>query len=307
MQATPLLTTAFRRPRRREATGGEYRQIVSTASRSPLPLVTSLVICVLVLGASLAGLLIPEIYARETANWVTQARGQDLGNLVAVVFLLVSAVLRFRGSAIAGRVWLGTLLYLVYAYVVYAMAVHFNRLFLVYVAVLGLSAYAAMLTIGRLRSESVAVRPGAPRRVAALTLLVTGVLFALLWLTEIVPAMVSGVPPRSLTDAGLVANPIHVLDLALVLPAFVATGVAALRGRRAGLFWGAPWLTFSVLMGASIVCAMGLAAASGTPDTVPPLVLVSLVTVASGLALWFSLDPRASRGGREPHGPSVAS
>jgi len=92
-----------------------------------------------------------------------------------------------------------------------------------------------------------------------------------------------------------------------VLPAFVATGVGALRGRRAGLFWGAPWLTFSVLMGASIVFAMGLAAASGTPGTLPPLVLVSLVTVTSGVALWFSLDPRASGGGRESPGPSLAA
>ncbi|HEX2856261.1 MAG TPA: hypothetical protein VHO26_02115 [Propionibacteriaceae bacterium] len=280
---------------------------MSTASRSPLPLVGSLVICALVLGASLAGLLSPGIYARETANWVTQARGQDLGNLVAVVFLLVSAVMRFRGSVVAGRIWLGTLLYLVYAYVVYAMAVHFNRLFLVYVAVQGLSAYAAMLAVGRLRSEPVAVRPGVPRRVAGFTLLVTGVLFALLWLSEVVPAVVTGVAPRSLTDAGLVANPIHVLDLALVLPAFVATGVGALRGRRTGLFWGAPWLTFSVLMGASIVFAMVLATASGTPGTLPPLVLVSLVTLASGAALWFSLEPGAAGGGHEPRGPRVAA
>ena len=33
-------------------------------------------------------------------------------------------------------IWLGTLLYLIYAYLVYAMAVHLNALFLVYVAVL---------------------------------------------------------------------------------------------------------------------------------------------------------------------------
>jgi hypothetical protein len=55
---------------------------------------------------------------------------------VAVVALLLSGFGYHKGSQRAGPVWLGSLLYLVYAYVVYSMAVHFSALFLVYVATL---------------------------------------------------------------------------------------------------------------------------------------------------------------------------
>lgn len=244
----------------------------------------SLTISALVVIASLSGLLLPSIYSSETVNWTLQAKGQDVGNLLAVPALLASAVLYARGSWRAGQLWLGVLLYLIYAYVVYAMAVHFNPLFLVYVAVLGLSGYAALYTVDRLRAASALLPPGRFLASAAATLLAIGMLFALLWLAEVVPALLTGQPPASLREAGLVVNPIHVIDLAIVLPAFLLTGVGVLRGRDSGRFWLGPWLVFSVLMGASIVAAMILMAFAGTPGVLVPGVFVSVVVLASAVA-----------------------
>ena len=85
-------------------------------------LIWSMVISVLVTTASVLGLVDPDVYEQETKNWATQARGQDIGNLVAVVALLLSGFGYHKGSQRAGLVWLGALLYLVYAYVVYSMA-----------------------------------------------------------------------------------------------------------------------------------------------------------------------------------------
>lgn len=246
----------------------------------------TLSISILVTIASVAGLAAPPIYAQETANWTLQAKGQDVGNLLAVVVLLLSA-LRYRaGSGRAGLIWLGTLLYLVYAYIVYAMAVHFNVLFLVYVAVLGLSGYAVIFSVNGLRARRLTHPGGARRGFAAWVLIGTGLLFGLLWLGELVPALLSGQVPASLQEAGLWVNPIHVIDLSMVLPAFVLTGAAALKGRAQGLFWLAPWLTFSVLMGASIVAAMLQMALAGFASTLVPTVMVSAVVVLSALAAW---------------------
>ena len=133
------------------------------------------------------------------------------------------------------------------------------------------------------------------RRLAAWTLIATGVLFGLLWLSELVPALASGQVPASLQEAGLVVNPIHAMDLSVVLPAFIVAGVAALRGRGHGLFWLAPWLAFSVLMGASIVAAMLLIAGTGAADAVPPMVMVSVVVAASALALARYLGATTAR------------
>ncbi|MBB1508303.1 hypothetical protein [Tessaracoccus sp. MC1756] len=257
---------------------------MSTTRTSNSALTWSLPIAVLVTMASVVGLMVPAVYAQETANWTLQAKGQDIGNLIAVVVLLLSAREYRRGSTRAGLVWLGTVLYLIYAYVVYAMAVHFNGLFLVYVAVLGLCVYAVVYSIDGLRGHDIAF-PDGGRRLAAWTLLGTGVLFAVLWLSELIPALVFGQVPGSLVEAGLWVNPIHVIDLAMVLPAFIIAGALAPRGRRSGLFWLAPWLAFSVLMGTSIVAAMLLIATAGFDGTLPPTVMVSVVVILSAVAL----------------------
>lgn len=268
---------------------------------TPVPprsvLVRSGVLSLLVVVASVAGLADPRVYGQETENWATQAKGQDLGNLLAVA-VLVGAALRYRqGSQRAALVWLGTLLYLVYAFVVYAVAVHLNYLFLVYVAVLGLSAWGVIFTVGPIRSAGVLHRQGRRRTVAAWVLIATGVMFAGLWLSELVPALLTGTVPASVTDAGLWVNPIHVIDLSMVLPGFIICGTAALHGREHGLFWLVPWLVFSVLMGSSIVAAMVLTTVAGAGGTLAPTVVVSVVVAASLVAVLRYLRAPAPTAG----------
>jgi len=101
---------------------------------SPIILLASVSIASLVLFASLSGLFDARPYARETLNWATQARGQDIGNLIVVPVLLLSAFY-YEKSVKWRMAFQGTLMYLVYAYAVYSFAVHFNSLFLAYVAV----------------------------------------------------------------------------------------------------------------------------------------------------------------------------
>ncbi len=243
------------------------------------------VISLLVVLASVAGLADPRVYGQETENWATQAKGQDLGNLLAVVVLVVAALRYRKGSQRAALVWLGALLYLIYAFIVYAVAVHLNYLFLVYVAVLGLSAWGVIFNVNRVRGGGIQYPQGRSRTAAAWVMITTGVLFAGLWLSELVPALLMGKVPASLTDAGLWVNPIHVIDLSMVLPGFIISGIATLKGREHGLFWLAPWLVFSGLMGSSIIAAMVLMMGAGAANTVPAAVMVSVVVAASLLAL----------------------
>jgi len=250
-------------------------------------LLWSLTIAILVTIASLLGLYDPAIYIDETTNWASQAQGQDIGNLLAVVSLLISGYFYSKKSYKAALVWIGTLLYLMYAYVVYAVAVHFNGLFLVYVTVLGLSSYALLFTITQLRAHFDMSGSVSVRRFAGYTLAGIGILISFLWLSELIPALLAGTVPASITEAGLWVNPIHVIDLAIVLPAFILSGILALKNKRDGLFFVGPWLVFSALMAASIVFAMIIIGLSdGFSAVLPPLVMVSLVMVLSTLAAW---------------------
>lgn len=258
-----------------------------TLKTSKSILIWTLVISVLVTVASLFGLFDPSIYGEETKNWATQAKGQDLGNLVAVITLLTSGFLYYKGSYPAALVWLGTLFYLIYAYIVYSVAVHFNPLFLVYVAALGMSAYAVLFTVNVLRGYAVKSPGISVRKLAGYTIIAVGVLFSLLWLSELIPALFSGKVPQSVIDAGLWVNPIHVIDLAVVLPGFLMAGYLTLKGKPNGLFFVGPWLVFTVLMGASIVAAMILMGMeSGFAQTLPPMIMVSIVVIASFIATW---------------------
>lgn len=249
-------------------------------------LIWTLVISVLTTVASVMGLVDDGVYSEETKNWATQARGQDIGNLLAVVTLLLGGYGYYKGSHRAALVWLGALLYLVYAYVIFSMAVHFNALFLVYVAILGLSSYAIMYTVNGLRAESERLPQPAARRVAGYTSIAIGVLFGLLWLSELIPATLTGEVPQSVVDAGLWVNPVHVIDLAVLLPAFIIAGYLTVKGRAAGQFFVGPMLVFSVLMGASIVAGTILMTAEGFEDTLPPMVMVTVIVLVSLFAAW---------------------
>ena len=243
----------------------------------------SFVIAAIVTVASVLGLIASWPYQKETEDWVLQARGQDIGNLFAVVVLVVSAVRMRAGSFRAAQWWMGTLLYLLYAYIVYAFAVHFGRLFLVYVAILGLVFFTLVIALSA--RERTSVHPsGLARQFAAWVLIGTGALFALLWLSELVPATVTGQVPPSLTAAGLIVSPIHVIDLSVVLPGMIVIGVLTLRGNMAGLSLTVPALVFSVLMGSSIIAAILLVVATGEIGGFIPMVMVAVVVVASLVA-----------------------
>lgn len=93
--------------------------------------------------ASLGGLFLPFTYKEETPIHAAQYVGNDVGNLAVIVpALLIAAILARRGSVAARLVWMGTLIYLLYDFLGYALAAHFNSMFLAYCGVLGLSFYA---------------------------------------------------------------------------------------------------------------------------------------------------------------------
>jgi hypothetical protein len=271
----------------RDAQTADLRDVPLTVSRSGSFLFASAGVAALVAFASALGLFAPWPYQQEAENWALQAQGQDIGNLVAAVVLVISAIGLRAGSRRAAAVWTGTLFYLLYAYIVYAFAVHFGRLFLVYVAVLGLVVY---VLIGALREGVLAAPVGheRARRVAAWVLIATGSLFAVLWLSELLPATLTGQAPQSLVIAGLIVNPIHAIDLAVVLPGMMIVGAQTLRSDRTGTRLAVPALVFSTLMGSSIVAAMTLIIASGdTSGLIPLAAVVVVVTASLGAAIAY--------------------
>ncbi|MBV8761309.1 MAG: hypothetical protein JO257_28690 [Deltaproteobacteria bacterium] len=199
---------------------------------------------------SVSGITLPGPYARELPAWIAQARGQDWFDLwIAVPWLTICATRARDGARTWSLLLAGAYAYVVYALAIHAFAIHFNALFLVYCTTLGLAGYALIA----LALELAATEDRVDRRAAHLGggLLVTlGALFGALWLAEDVPAMMTGVTPTALGDTGLFTNPVHVLDLAFVLPAHALAGVWLWRRHRTVL--AQVVLAFGIVWAASI-------------------------------------------------------
>jgi|SRR5262245_39821699 len=254
-----------------------------TARRLGLGL--SLAAALLAAVASAAGIWLSDIYARESASWAAQGVGQDMVTLFIVCPALVVASYRAAaGSPRALLVSLGLLIYFVYSYLLYAFFVHFNRLFLVYVSVLGLSFWALVGLVSGISAERFAQQFQRTRsyRAQSLYLFVSGVAFGMLWIGEIAAALLRGTQPAGVSDVGLTVNPVHVLDLAFVLPAMIVTAVLLRKRHSLGLLFAAPLMTFAAAIGTAIIgmslviSARGLGEAAGVVVVFVVLILIAL-------------------------------
>jgi hypothetical protein len=231
--------------------------------------------------AALAG--VGDVYGRETSAFVDQALAQDIVNLVVVApTAIVLALLARRGSMTAHLLWLGVISFVVYNYVIYTLSVHAGALYLPWVAVLGMAVYALIGGLSTLDHEAVRARSAtASVRPAGWFLCVVAVAFTVLWLSDIVPALMSGVVPEGAQQLGLPSSPVHVLDLAFYLPATFAAGIALLRHQSWGYAIGPGLLAFLTLTGLPILLTPFVASARGYPPTWAAFAPVAVVTVAS--------------------------
>lgn len=263
----------------------------------------SWLVSVLMALASAAGVFVPAVYAKETASWAGQAVGQDVVNL-ALVFplLLISTWHVRRGSVRALTIWLGGLIYVVYSYLMYAFFVHFGPIFPVYVAVLGLSAFTLVGAAASLDLEAVRHYwlPNFRLRFASAFLVILGVGFALLWLSAIVRALVAGTSPAGVVEIGMPVNPVHVLDLAFLLPLAIVTGISHWRRRGFGLLFAPAVLVFFILMGAAIISMTFFMRARGVSSSLATVPIMGASVTISAVLLVLMLRATAAPELRHP-------
>jgi len=249
-------------------------------------------LAVLLATVSLAGLLRPELYSKETADWLAQSTAQDAVDFFLLLpVLMVSGLYFYRGERLAEPIWGGTLLYLLYTFIIYCFAVHFNALFLLYVAILGITAYGFLYFVRwQFRRPFItALASGRPARVIGIYFQIVAVLFYVIWLADIIPAISKGFTPPTLVAAGLITNPVHVLDLAIFLPGVFIVGRLLTRQHPLGLLCTPVLLVFFVLMDITITVIFVAQQSAGAPINVPGVVLMSLMALFSLMGLVWML------------------
>jgi hypothetical protein len=222
--------------------------------------------------------------------------------LLVVPVLLISGIKGYRGSIPARLVWLGTQGYLLYNFVIYAFGVHFNALFLVYCATLGLCFYATVFSIPFIPNEQIAEAygPRAPRKTIAIVFLVLAIQAAAFDLREDIAAILAGRIPQSVADATTPVNFIHVLDLVFLLPALCITAILLFRRKAAGYVLAPVFLTLLAIMSMELVSIVTVMGRAGFGTNSP--MIVSFVVLGGGFTtlLWFYFSPLRRTAGTGP-------
>jgi hypothetical protein len=269
---------------------------VAEPERARRWLVMSIAAATLGLVASLVALGYSRIYEALTPAFLPQAIAQDIANLVIFPLLVACAILALRGSLRAYLVWLGVVAFTVYSYVIYAFSVPFGRLFPAWVTVLGLCLFALIGALRAIDARAVAARFTSSRiiTVSAWFLLVIAGMFALLWLSEDVPALLAGSTPQSALDMALPTNPVHVLDYAFFLPAAIVTGIGLLRRDAVARVTAPAFLVLLALTCAPILITPLVHPAVGSIPMVAAIGMLAVALVAVLVLLLRSVSPRSS-------------
>jgi hypothetical protein len=256
---------------------------------APIILLLSLPLSILIIVSSFIGLFTPEFYYKETPNWQAQSVGQDIINLFLVTpFLLITSFLAFKKNKASEYLWAGSILYLIYTYIIYCFNIHFNSLFIVYCNILGLSFYSMMYFI----YSNINAQPenkSSLAKIIGIYFISISVLFYFLWLSELIPSLINNKTPASLLETGLPTNPVHILDLAILLPGLLISGILLLRGKKIGYFVAPILLVFFILMDITIGFLAVIMKMRGIEGDLSITIIMSVLAVFSTVLLIFLL------------------
>ncbi len=235
------------------------------------------------------------LYYYDTVSSAAQQQANDLITLVvAVPALLISAWLAFRGSLRGRLVLTGTVGFFLYTYMSMSMLTSYNSLFLVYVALFGLSLYAFILSMLSfdLKSLPGSFSPRLPRGWLAGLMFVLGGFLFLAWMGRIVPPLLQhGVPVLDNTTTLV----IQAMDLALIVPLAILSGVLLLRRSP----WGYLLISVALLKGVTLGLAvstmsinMMLKGVPESPTIMIPFLVMTAASVVMAIVLLVNVESR---------------
>ena len=237
------------------------------------------------------------LYYYDTASIAAQSQANDLITLtVGLPLLIGSTWFAFRGSLRARLLLTGTIGFFLYTYMSMSMLTSYNSLFLVYVALFGLSLYAFILSM---LSFDLADLPRhfsgrLPRGWIAAVLFAMGGFLFVAWMGRIIPPLLQNTSPALENTTTLV---IQAMDLVLIVPLAILSGILLLR-RSA---WGYLLASIAVLKGLTMTLAvstMGInLALKGLSDglmLLPIFLILTFLNLISAILLLKNMNDRRS-------------
>ena len=236
------------------------------------------------------GAFVASTYERDAASMAAQGIGQDIVDLFLVVpLLLVTLALVRRNNKAAHFIFSGTVFYIVYSFFIYCFGVHFNNLFLLYCSIAGASFYLFILSLFELNRMDVQkwFSDKMPVRAFTVFFIIVAAMFYMLWLKDIIPAIMSNTIPKSVSDLNLLVNPVHVLDIAFALPGMIITAILIIRKNKIGFILTPVFLVFIIILAIALVAMVISLKFKGITDEASVAGIFMLLAVISAVFLYL--------------------
>ena len=226
------------------------------------------------------------VYAYNAERVVAEGIGWDIFTLLFAVPALLAALPSVARGSLRGRLFaLGILAYLFYQYLMYAVAWAFGPLFLLFIAIYGLSLAAIVWIVSTIPLNRLTelFSDRFPRRGMAVLCFLLAVMLLFMWLARILSALGGRIQGVLQGQTTLV---VQALDLGLIVPLALLTGVVAWRGSAVGYLLSSIVVVKAVAMAATI-CAMLLSAWAyeGRLEVIP----LAIFSVAAGVSAWLGI------------------
>lgn len=231
------------------------------------------------------------LYSNDTRLIATGYRVQDTVVLFLGVPLLVISIALYRRGSLRGAILLtGMLVYFLYNYGSMAFGAAYNNLFLVYVAIFSASLFGLTLALTSFDLDRLPARfsQGIPRRAIAVFMIVSGLILGAVWLfLSILPALLAGKAPAELES--YTTGVTWVVDMGVVAPALIVTGVLVRRRAPLGDLLAAVLLVFSAVLGIQLA-AMGIIQFTAGLFGIGQFIgMVVSFAILAAVALWLTI------------------
>jgi hypothetical protein len=185
----------------------------------------------LTLAAAVLGVVVSDFYGKViSADLVPAGYAQDLLTIVICLALLVLILTTKEGEIAKQVIILGIIGSFFYLYGIFVIERVYTLGYFLYLAIFSLSFWSMIFSVGSLKGDLVQhmESPAPVRAVSAGFSFLIAAIFCVLWVSALLPLVSTGRKIEYLYS-------IYILDLCLVMPAFVITAIMVLRRQGMGL------------------------------------------------------------------------
>jgi hypothetical protein len=183
--------------------------------------------------AALVGVFSSDIYIKVVSpDIMPGVFGQDIMTIAASIIILILTV-RIRPESWKKQVVIfGIIGYLFYAYGIYVIERVYTPMYLVYLAIFGLSFWSLAYGVAKTRQEVLPTLKLSRliRNISVGFSLLVAVIFEALWVLQLLPLMQAGEKIEFMYS-------IYILDICFIMPAFIIAAIMALRKQKLGLIF----------------------------------------------------------------------